>query len=321
MKLRNKRNKKLIPIHQEFVNKYVCTKYNSYGIYGGVYFCEDENIAIVRRIEDYNCSEAWGCVNMSHQLLVPFEYKKIWDYGRFLISKNSEGMFVYNKKGNMLYEIERVERTNHQAYIKLYDSIQIGFRLSVRKMAISKSLYKNLHILNNGLVLLQNLDNKVGIILFSKLKLPFEYKAIAIPQNGYTLAIKESSSKSGNEILYDCLLLKVKSQIKKEGSIHPTGIYLLQRKKWEEITCFFDDNMNVEKECNSIICYNEKVKFDVVQLRFFPFNLGLPYIQEYEEEETEDDEMDDYNPWSNYSYEESMYDALGGEMDAIWNID
>ena len=25
--------------------------------------------------------------------------------------------------------------------------------------------------------------------------------------------------------------------------------------------------------------------------------------------------------WENYSREDSIYDALGGEMDAIWNID
>lgn len=25
--------------------------------------------------------------------------------------------------------------------------------------------------------------------------------------------------------------------------------------------------------------------------------------------------------WDDYSFEDSMYDALDGEMDAIWNID
>ena len=37
----------------------------------------------------------------------------------------------------------------------------------------------------------------------------------------------------------------------------------------------------------------------------------------------EDDDEDDGNPspWENYTIEDSLYDALGGEMDAIWNID
>ena len=56
-------------------------------------------------------------------------------------------------------------------------------------------------------------------------------------------------------------------------------------------------------------------------MEFFPFDSGLPNLQEDEYDEEPD--VDDYNPWSreNYSYEEAMYDALGGEMEAIWNID
>lgn len=37
----------------------------------------------------------------------------------------------------------------------------------------------------------------------------------------------------------------------------------------------------------------------------------------------EDNEEDDNIPshWDDYSYEDSLYDALGGQMDAVWNID
>lgn len=94
MRLRHKYTKKLIPKHQEFVNKYVCTRYDSRGLYGGVFFCEDEDIAFVRKIVDYNNPEAWGCVNMAHQLLVPFKYRRIWDYGRFLVARNSDGTYT-----------------------------------------------------------------------------------------------------------------------------------------------------------------------------------------------------------------------------------
>ena len=76
-----------------------------------------------------------------------------------------------------------------------------------------------------------------------------------------------------------------------------------------------------EKECNSIVCYNEKVKIDASKLAFFPYDPDMPHVEAKEEDSEE--EKEEYNPWSreNYSYEEAMYDALGGEMEAIWNID
>ena len=321
MRFKHKFTKRLIPKHQEFVNLYVRSRYNTHGLYDRAYFCEDEEIAIVRRAEDFNNEEALGCVNMAHQLLIPFEYRRIWDYGRFLIARNDDGMYVYNKSGKLLYEIDAIERTEHIAYKKFYDASGCGFRVVIRKMAISQSLYQDFYVLDNGLVFLMNLGNKVGLILFSKLKLPFEYEAVAIPQNGYTLAIKESSETSVENSLYDCLLIKVRSQIKKEDSIHPTGITLFGGKTWDEVLDYFEDAETFEKECNSIICYNEKVNIEASKLEFFPFDSGLPNLQEDEYDEEPD--VDDYNPWSreNYSYEEAMYDALGGEMEAIWNID
>lgn len=40
-----------------------------------------------------------------------------------------------------------------------------------------------------------------------------------------------------------------------------------------------------------------------------------------EEEYEEVEEDDDYNEWEHYSHKDALYDALGGEMDAVWNID
>ncbi len=317
-------HKKFIPAHQEFVNKYLCSRYNP-GIYRRIYFCEDEDIAIVVRVEDYNeeegDSEKWGCVNMAHQLLVPFECWKISDYGHFLIAYKSDGIYVYNKKGQVLYEIEDEHKTNHQAYTVFSDKESGWYRLVIRKMAISKSVYTDYHILENGLAFLQNTDDKVGLVLFSKLKLPFEYEAIAVPQNGYTLAIKESSETSNDGKLYDCLLIKVRNQIKKEDSIHPTGISLFVGKSWDDVIEYFADKDQFEKECNSIICYNEKVNIDASQLAFFPYNPDMPYIEDEEEEEPKKEDVD-YNPWSreNYSYEDALDDALGGEWSALVNI-
>ena len=306
MRFKHKFKKKLTPQHQDFVDKYVCTRYDPLGIYYLVFFCKDNELAFVKRKDDYDISEAWGCVNMSHELIVPFEYGGIWDYGRFLIAKNSMEVHVYNKKGKLLYQIISVQKTTHKAYSKLFGSDSCGFRLAIRKMAISKSLYYDFHVLENGLAFLKNDENKVGLVLFSKLKLPFEYEAVAIPQNGYTLAVKKSNdiSKLGKS-LYDCLLLKVKSQIKRENSIHPTGVMLFERKSWAEAQEFFRNTDLIEKKCNSIICYNEKVRINPYSLKFFPFDLDLT-------NQVDDDETD-HNRCSDIDYQwtdEDTWDAM-----------
>ena len=314
--------KKLIPKHQEFVNRYVQTRHNPIGLYKIAYFCEDEDIAFVIKVED--CYEdAWGCVNMAHQLLVPFEYQRVYDFGRFLIGKNWRGLDLYDKKGQLLYSIGGLKKTPHRAYMLIYDEDKEFFRISIRKIAISKSLYQKFHVIPSGLAFVQNPNEKVGLILFSKLKLPFDYYAIAIPQNGYTLGIIEASKDNGS-ILYDCQIIKVRSQIKREDSIHTTGINLFTNKTLDEVHAYFEDKEQFEKECNSIICYNERIKFSGDSLCFFPFdteNIGKINNDEYDEEEEANEREDYYNEWEHYSHEEAMYDALGGDMDAIWNLD
>jgi len=316
----HKDNKRLTPVHKDFVNKYVCTRYSYIGLYRVAFFCEDEDIAFVLRVQDRNDAEAWGCVNMKHQLLVPFEYKKIFDYGRFLIAINSSGRYLYNKKGQLLYPIEFIRKTEHKAYRKVFEPDEYGFRICIRKMAISKSRYLGILVMKNGLAYLENEINQVGAILFSKLKLPFEYRALSEPQNGYMLGIKAYDVDEDGEQTYDCLLIKVRNKIQKEDSIHPTGITLFSHKTWDDVLIYFEDKKQFEKDCNSIICYNQQVSFDADTLNFFPSQIGLP---EFPGEEEEDDEEDYYDPWSreNYSYAEAMYDALGGEIEAIWNLD
>lgn len=334
---------KLSPKHRAFVNKYVCTKYNPHRLYCRVFFCKDEDIAIVKRTEDANNMEAWGCVNMAHELLMPFEYERIWNYGRFLLGRGYRRrkgyrylcLVLYNKKGQLLYEINEIKKTKHKAYKKLYELNSGFFRLSIRKMAISNFAYQRLHIMENGLVFLQNTEDKVGAILFSKLKLPFEYYALSRPQNGYMLAIKESTTSENENAVYDCLLIKVKSQIKKEDSIHPTGITLFTKKSEEDMFAFFSlENLSIrEEEYSSLICYNEKVHISFAELEFFPFNYNItPSLHDWDEDEIEEGDEDeeneasegnDYNPWAreNYSYKDALDDAFGGEWDAYWNID
>lgn len=312
-------NKKLIPKHQAFIQMYVQTRYNPIGIYKRAYFCEDEDIAFVTRVEDYDeeydILGDWGCVNMAHQLLVPFEYERIYDYGRYLIAKKPSGYDLYNKKGQKLYEIDGVRKTPHKAYKLLYEDDWESFRVSIRKMSISKGLYKRFYVLNNGLAYVQNENEKVGLILFTKLKLPFDYYAIAIPQNGYTLGIIESE-RENDMIYYDCQLIKVRSQIKKEDSIHPTEINLFTRKTLDEVNAYFKDIDQFEKECNSIVCYNQEVSFDGHELKFFPYDTDNVGEQEEEQEPKEY-----HGTWDDYTWEDSLYDALGGEVDAIWNLD
>ena len=64
--------------------------------------------------------------------------------------------------------------------------------------------------------------------------------------------------------------------------------------------------------------------YTIETLQFFPNDTEyfgeVKYDYDYDEEDKNERE-DDYNPWDNYSCEESLYDALGGEMGAIWNID
>ena len=342
---------KLTKEHYDFIAKYCCTKYNPRGLYKYVIFREDDNIAVVLQLADYeeflNEEEddnddffirhtrrrpkfppKWGCVNMAHQLLVPFEYRMIYDFGHFLIAENKpshskryERYDVYNKKGQKLYVISDISETDHKAYRLLYDSEKHSlFRIAIRKMAISKNLYSDISVEDNGLAFLLDEKKKVGVILFSKLKLPFEYYAVAIPQNGYTLAIKESEKSIADNPKYDCLLIKVRSQLKREDSIHPTGIKLFENKTEDEVYDYFNDEETFNKECNSIICYNQQVNIDYKKLSFFPFDYAIAYNEDEDEEEIERDH-DDYNEWEHYTYEDSLYDALGGEMEAYWNID
>ena len=289
-------HKKLIQKHKNFVNQYVRSRYNPIGIYKKAYFCEDEDIAFVIRVEDYeDAPDSWGCVNMQHELLVPFQYERIYDYGRFLIAINCEGRFLYNKKGQMLYKIGNVSKTQHRAYRLIFDSENEAFRIAIRKMIISKDEYEIFYSMPNGLVFAKRKDGKSGAILFSKLKLPFEYYSIAVPQNGYTLGVLEKRKTDGGEPLYDCQLIKVRSQIKKDDSIHPTGINLFTDLREDEVKDFFSNKEQVVNRCNQIICYNEHVLFSAEDLRLFPFDTdNLPKEPDYDEDEgTDEDEWDD----------------------------
>lgn len=61
----------------------------------------------------------------------------------------------------------------------------------------------------------------------------------------------------------------------------------------------------IEKKCNSIICYNEKVNINPYSLEFFPFDLGLT--------NQIDNEEINYNQSSDMDYQwtdEDTWDAM-----------
>lgn len=316
-------NKKLIPIHQAFIDKYLYCRRNPHGVYCPIFFCEDDNIAFVKQAKDDVDDETYGCVNMDNQLLVPFEYSRVFDYGHFLIAVNDFEKVVYNKKGQRLFETRGRRKTNHKAYERLTHPDGDTFKLSIRKISISNGWFKHFYVIDNGLGYVMNTNDKVGLILFSKLKLPFEYYAISLPQNGYALGIIQNDNG-----LYDCQLLKVRSQIKREDSVHPTGITLFIDKSEEDVLDFIEDKEAITQQTNSIVCYQQQVMFDKDELKFFPIDIQdsktqkeLELEQEEEEENDQESGGEYYNPWMHYSHEEALYDALGGEMEAYWNID
>ena len=74
------------------------------------------------------------------------------------------------------------------------------------------------------------------------------------------------------------------------------------------------------KETNSIIKEKAKVKDNAVQL-----DDEGDYVWDGKFRYTNCNEDEFHSPWvdytDKYTIEDSLYDALGGEMDAVWNID
>ena len=74
------------------------------------------------------------------------------------------------------------------------------------------------------------------------------------------------------------------------------------------------------KETNSIIKEMAKVKDNAVQL-----DDEGDYVWDGKFRYTNCNEDEFHSPWvdytDKYTIEDSLYDALGGEMDAVWNID
>lgn len=330
----NKFKTKLTHQHNRFINLYLLCKYNPHGIYKSIYFCKDPNIAFCKKNEHNENDCGWGCVNMENQVLIPFVNDNIVNCGRFLIADSIYGKWLFNKKGQRIYEIGDIIKTKNKSYTIILGNDFSSFRILIRKISISQYDYKEIYITDNGLAYMQSLNDKVGIILYSKLKVPFIYSALTIPQNGFMLGIKETETVN-NEPLYDCELLKVKNEIKKENSIHTTNMLLFNGKTKEQLKEYFTNEKQFEADCNSKIYFNERVKMSCSLLRFFPFTTDN-IISTYEnfEEETCDDDYgfcdegltyrryngsyaQDIEGWS----DDDIDIVFEGDPDAYWNID
>ena len=170
------------------------------------------------------------------------------------------------------------------------------------------------HVEENGLMFLEDIGNNVGLIYQNQIILPFDYEAISVPQDLYSLAIKESPVKADGEKLYDCFIIEYKEQIEFDNAVRLTNIKLFENKEWDEVEEYFENTERVRHHLKSLSAKELNVYINPEEISFFPFNGNLP-CHLFDKEER------DYCQWSNYSLNESLYDALGGDMDAIWNLD
>lgn len=307
---------KLTPEHQLFRQKYRRSRMNPHALYDRIYFGEDENIAIV--IDDHTeYGSLCGCVDIKNFCyILPMEYEWIKDYGYFLLAKDADDIYIYNKQGQLVEEcVDCIKKTSNRLLRKLYLDSGDNFKLIIKRRHISKQLFSHIKIMDDGLALLKNADGRIGIIRYSKLKLEFKYVAITEPTNKYMLAIEEFTENEQKR--YRCELLYVAT---KNGiTIHHTNIYLFENLTEKETRSFFNQvSWNMDRAFINGLGYMSIS----LQLQDFQWYLGEDDEDELENE-FEDEDSDDsyYNPWSEYTIADSLYDACGGEPEALCNLD
>ena len=77
------------------------------------------------------------------------------------------------------------------------------------------------------------------------------------------------------------------------------------------------------EEYETVICKGARVYDDVIDI-YDDWRIHYTWNDGFSDYEEEDDDCGYINVpsnWDDYSHEDSLYDALGGEMDAKWNID
>lgn len=313
---------KLSGEHKKFFYAYRATRYNP-GLYNRIYFPSHDEVAIVHPKSDPLDSATWGLVNMNNQYILPFEFERIRMFGKqFILADDGYELAIYNRQGKKLHTISCVRRTKNSAYWIIRN--EDAFWLTIDRNTMSKGSFDRYRLLDDGLMYLRLYDKDLcGIIRYTKLFLPFEYTAISTIDGGYCIGIKKDDNNR-----YICELIKVRSNYSKPNPIHPTGITLADNLTFDELQAFINNKEEIQCILDGIVCYNSKVIMNYSSLSWFPKGLididEVIDIDDEEEEEEEDDDNDldaGYDYWQNYSSEEALYDALGGEMEAVWNID
>lgn len=131
-----------------------------------------------------------------------------------------------------------------------------------------------------------------------KLVLPFKYSTIDIDEHFYIILGQKVNLDEYDEELKNDMLKSIR-----KGEYMQIGDYSVKH-NW--VSCkaadVYDDKVWIVREWNEYYYY---------------WNDG--FIEEIED--SDDSNINVPSNWEDYSCEDSLYDALGGQMDAIWNID
>ncbi|MBR5657591.1 MAG: hypothetical protein IKW98_13065 [Prevotella sp.] len=128
--------------------------------------------------------------------------------------------------------------------------------------------------------------------------LPIKYSTIDIDEQ-FNIVLGEKV----NLDMYDEELKKGKLKCMRKGEYMQIGNYI---EKYDYV------------ECKSAKVYGDEVYIVDTYNEHYYWNDGF---SDYEIDDEDTSGVNVPSNWDDYSYEDSLYDALGGEMDAVWNID
>lgn len=225
----------------------------------------------------------------SNDILIPFIYKNIV---RFQFKSSSWDDF----NDCCPYYFAQYD-VSGKTYYSIFAEEEIPFR------CLAKFIKRKIEV-NKRLMYIKFFDgSKVGIIKHGFVMIPPVFSSI----KGFKITCEDENTEPKN-------LFLVSTNTKK-------GLYINEK-------CILPieyDSISIDSEnrtCNLLkdnhYFYGNFNKVDL--------NLSVREVskQDFLSSDCEEDDIDnDYNPWDHrcYSHEEALYDALGGEPDAIWNID
>jgi len=318
-------SKKLTLEHRKFKTSYVADRFFCHLPYNKVYFCENENLAFVHLNNSQDFTTGWGCVNMSNQLIVPFEYCKIFQIGSFLYCINDDQTFdIYKNAGEHLGLYDHLSRCGVKGVIKAYPFECSDFKLIIKANKISHGEFNDLRIFYGDRLLLENKKGDVGIVRFSKLLLEFKYCAISLPQNNNSLGLIKDGTLPKNTQTYSCEFLR----LNRAKPMKATGTYIFKGKTLEEVQEYFRSESMLTAD---LLQFNDFVPdngIDLQDLEWFPKEKIVEdtHVEECIEEESDDiggyNENDDNGyQWTEEDTWDAMTDGMYGDYPGKGNVD